>query len=120
MAEDRYTEDDIRERWIKFGSAVDRLVQRAGDPDDFSVVPRSSLAGDDRKAHPFEVSQAVRHLINASIDQLHGIKVLLVDAQVEHLAVGPTLARAAIDALVLPTSVTIQPFLSGRALICSK
>ncbi|WP_405372051.1 MULTISPECIES: hypothetical protein [unclassified Microbacterium] len=97
MAEDRYTEEDIRERWIEFGSAVDRLVQRVGDLDEFPVLARSSLAGDDRKAHPFEVSRAVRHLINASIDQLHGIKVLLVDAQVEHLAVGPTLARAATE-----------------------
>ncbi len=55
------------------------------------------MAGDDRRLHPYEISQAVRHLINATVDQLHGIKTLAVDAQIQHLAVGPTLARAALE-----------------------
>lgn len=76
---------------------MDRLAERIADPDDFAVLPGSSLAGDDRACHPFEVSQAVRHLINASVDQLHGAKTLIHVAQMQHLAVGSTLARAALE-----------------------
>ncbi|MFJ3488222.1 hypothetical protein [Leifsonia aquatica] len=78
-------------------AAVERLAQRVADPDDFPVLPGSSLAGDDSASHPFEVSHAIRHLINASVDQLHAIKVLQHDAGFEHLAAGATLARAALE-----------------------
>lgn len=93
----RYDESEIHEKWLELGRAVDRLVERVGDPNDFGVLPGSSMAGDDRRLHPFEISQAIRHLINATVDQLHGIKTLAVDAQVQHLAVGSTLARAALE-----------------------
>lgn len=87
----------IHAKWVEFAAAVDRLVERVGDPADFAVLPGSSLAGDDRATHPFELSQALRHLINASVDQLNGIKVLMFDMGTEHLAVGSTLARAALE-----------------------
>ena len=96
MSNERSSPDDpIRDKWIELVDIVNRLVQRVADPDDFAVERTSSLAGDDRESHPFEVSQAVRHLINASVDQLDGIKVLLVDAETEHLAVSSTLAGRA-------------------------
>lgn len=97
MAAPRFDENEIREKWLEYARAVDRLVERVNDPNDFGVLHGSSLAGDDRRLHPFEISQAVRHLINATVDQLHGIKTLAVDAQTEHLAVGFTLARAALE-----------------------
>lgn len=87
----------IRAKWEEIALLVDRLAGRVSDPTDFGVKKGSSLAGDDAASHPFEVSQAVRHLINAAVDQLHGIKTIHVDTEVEHLAVVPTLARAAIE-----------------------
>lgn len=90
-------EDSIDRKWAEMAAAIDRLAERIGDPDDFPVLAGSSLAGDDGVSHPFEVSQAVRHLINASVDQLHGIKTLLHETQAQHLAVGSTLARAALE-----------------------
>lgn len=87
----------IAEKWSEISAAVDRLAERIADPDDFVVLPDSALAGDDHACHPFEVSQAVRHLINASVDQLHGAKTLLHVVQIQHLAVGATLARAALE-----------------------
>lgn len=93
----RYDDTEIHAKWLELARAVDRLVERVADPNDFGVMPGSSMAGDDRKLHPYEISQAVRHLINATVDQLHGIKTLAVDAHIQHLAVGSTLARAALE-----------------------
>ncbi|WP_165068241.1 hypothetical protein [Marisediminicola senii] len=89
--------DAIRAKWLEFAGVVNKLVLRVADPDDFAVEGASSLSGDDKASHPFEVSHAIRHLINASVDQLDGIRVLLADAEAEHLAVGSTLARAALE-----------------------
>lgn len=93
----RYSDDEIQAKWREYAAAVDHLAKRVNDPNDFGVLPGSSLAGDDRRLHPFELSQAVHHLINAAVDQLHGIKTVLVVAQTQHLAVGFTLARAALE-----------------------
>lgn len=87
----------IRSKWRQISTALDRLAERVADPDDFPVLSGSSLAGDDRASHPFEVSQGVRHLVNATVDQLHGAKTLIHGGEIEHLAVGSTLARAALE-----------------------
>lgn len=86
-----------REKWTEMAVLIERLVERVADPDEFAVLPGSSLAHDDSASHPFEVSQVLRHLINASVDQLHAIKVLQHDVGFEHLAAGATLARAALE-----------------------
>lgn len=92
-----WDEATLHAKWVEMAAAIERLAERIADPTDFAVLPGSSLAGDDRASHPFEVSQAVRHLINASVDQLHAVKVLQHDVGAEHLAVGSTLARAALE-----------------------
>jgi hypothetical protein len=87
----------IGEKWGEFAAAVERLAERIADEGEFTVEAGSSLAGDDRASHPFEVSHAIRHLVNATVDQLHGVKVAVHDAQHQHLAVSSTLARSAIE-----------------------
>ncbi|WP_220659419.1 hypothetical protein [Tsukamurella sp. TY48] len=67
------------------------------DPDAFPTAPGGTLGVDDQLLHPFRASEAVRHVINAAIDQLHGIKTTVVDAQVIHLGVSATLARGALE-----------------------
>ncbi len=89
-------DNEIGLKWAAMSDALDRLAERIADPDDFPVFSGSSLRGDDRASHPFEMSQAIRHLVNASVDQLHGAKSLHVAGH-EHLAVGSTLARAALE-----------------------
>lgn len=84
-------------KWSELSDIVAELAKRVADPQGFPVQPRSSLAGDDRAAHPFEVSQAIRHLINVTVDQLHGAVTLVHDAKAHHLAVTATLARAALE-----------------------
>ncbi|KLO30567.1 hypothetical protein ABW16_06595 [Mycolicibacter heraklionensis] len=89
--------EQIEQKWREYAEAVEALAARVGDPDDFPVESSSSLAGDDAKSHPFEVSLALRHIINASVDQLHGVKVVVRDANYQHLAVSNTLVRAALE-----------------------
>lgn len=89
--------ETIRERWAQFAEAIERMAERIADPNDFEVRPDSSLAGDDRASHPFEVSQTLRHLINATVDQLHGVKTAVHDGEQMHIAVSATLARAALE-----------------------
>lgn len=83
--------------WGDFAIAVEQLADRIGNADDFPVEPGSSLAGDDRASNPFKVSEAIRHIINAAVDQLHGVKVADHDGELQHLAVSATLARAAME-----------------------
>lgn len=91
------TPDSRADKWAEMSEAIDFLANRVADPNDFPVYPSSSMAGDDNDSHPFEVSQAVRHLINVTVDQLHGAKTLVHNAATHHLAVTATLARAAIE-----------------------
>lgn len=84
-------------KWRELSEIVATLAGRVADPEDFPVPSGSSLAGDDRASHPFEVSQAVRHLINVTVDQLHGAVTLVHGARAQHLAVTATLARAALE-----------------------
>lgn len=90
------TPERIEQKWIEYAESIEALAARVGNPDDFPVVTGSSLAGDDAKSHPFEVSHALRHIINASVDQLHGVKVVR-DANYQHLSVSNTLVRAALE-----------------------
>jgi hypothetical protein len=89
--------ETMRAKWVEMAALIDVLAKRVGDPADFGVDAEGSLAADDAASHPFEVSQAVRHLINASVDQLHGAKTLVHESGHAHLAVGSTLARAALE-----------------------
>ena len=74
------------------------------------VQPGSSLAGDDRRSEPYQLSHGVEHLVGAAVEHLHGIKALVLDARVLHNSVPFTLARGAIEAgamalwLMAPTS----------------
>jgi hypothetical protein len=69
----------IADKWNEFASAIAHLAIRVADPNDFPVRVGSSLSGADHASHPFEVSQAIRHLINATVDRLHGVKVAVVE-----------------------------------------
>lgn len=91
------SDEAIADKWGEFATAVECLAERIADEGEFRVEPGSSLAGDDRASHPFEVSQAVRHMVNATVDQLHGVKVAVHDARQQHLAVSSTLARSALE-----------------------
>lgn len=90
-------DDAVSRKWEEITEALVRLAARVGDAADFPVLPKSSLARDDALTHPLEVSRAVRHLINVSVDQLHGIVTMHAKAEDMHLAVELTLARAAIE-----------------------
>ncbi len=93
------TDQAIEAKWGRSRRGGRTARRTVGDINDFFVVaPGSSLAGDDRAAHPpFEISHAIRHIVHTTVDQLHGIKVAVHDAQQQHLAVSTTLARTALE-----------------------
>lgn len=65
------------------------------------IEPRSSLAGDDSKSAPYQVSHAVTSCLATGILHLHAIKSLVIDAEKLHADVCWTLARAAIENLAV-------------------
>jgi hypothetical protein len=57
----------------------------------------SSLAGDDKRSSPYQVSHGVTHTLSAAVDHLHALKVLVEDAGTLHNSAPYTLARSAIE-----------------------
>lgn len=77
--------EDWRKRWEV--GALGRLVETG-----------SSLAGDDRRSDPYQVSHAIIQLITVAVDHLHALKVLVGDARKLHNSAPYTLVRSAIEA----------------------
>ena len=46
MTQDPWDESTRKAKWAEMASAIERLAERVADPDDFSVLPGSSLAGE--------------------------------------------------------------------------
>lgn len=89
--------------WPEVVEAIDVLVARA-ERGDWTLIPRSSLAGDDRATQPFQTSHAIHMLMNAGIDALNGVRHLVWGRPegsdmrpVVHQAAHYVLARAAIE-----------------------
>ena len=92
------TEEAIRAKWHdEMAPAIETLVKRVGDPKSFKVPPRSPLAGDDRAAHPVQVSPVFRAHLNTAVDHLNAAKTLVVDNNMLHVAAPNTLARGVIE-----------------------
>jgi hypothetical protein len=62
------------------------------------VETGSSLAGDDRRSDPYQVSHAIIQLTTVAVDHLHALKVLVGDARKLHNSAPYTLVRSAIEA----------------------
>jgi hypothetical protein len=58
---------------------------------------RSSLRGDDDKAHPYDLSHAVWHALSHAVDHLGSLRTLLGDAKVIHMYAPFTLVRGALE-----------------------
>lgn len=61
------------------------------------VEPGSSLAGDDKKTDPYQLSHAVRSAIGSSVDHMHAVANLVREARVMHPMAPFTLIRGAIE-----------------------
>jgi hypothetical protein len=62
-----------------------------------AVQPGSSLAGDDAKTRPYELSHAVTHTTSVAVEHLHALKVLLGTGTL-HNSAPYALVRSAIEA----------------------
>jgi hypothetical protein len=60
-------------------------------------APKSPLCGDDKQAHPYQVSHAAWHSLSTAVDHLICLKALLGDAQLIPMFAPFTLDRAALE-----------------------
>jgi hypothetical protein len=60
-------------------------------------APRSSLCGDDRKAHPFEVSHASWHFLSHAVDHLACLRALIGKAGFVPMYAPFTIVRGALE-----------------------
>jgi hypothetical protein len=91
------TDDQALGAWNKVGDAATRLINRTSSSDGFSVDPGSSLAGDDKRSAPYQVSHAASLNLSASADHLHALCTLVLEAQVLYVAALATLARGSLE-----------------------
>jgi hypothetical protein len=76
---------------------IEQAHQQRGEPERFAVEPGSSLDGDDQVTKPYQLSHAAVAAMGHSVEHLHAIRALIVDAGVMHPAAPVTLARGAIE-----------------------
>jgi hypothetical protein len=76
---------------------IEQAHQQRGDRQHFAVEPGSSLAGDDKTTAPYQLSHAATAAMGHTIEHLHAIRALIVDAGVIHPATPFTIARTAIE-----------------------
>jgi hypothetical protein len=93
-----YTEADAEIHLRRIFGEVDGLVERWTDGWlTSSIEPGSSLAGDDARTAPYQLSHAVTHLVSVAVEQLHALKTLMLTAGTMHNHAPFTLARSAIE-----------------------
>ena len=91
------TDQDAQAKWHELAPLLDRMMERVGTENEFPVEARSSLAGDDKAAAPYQVSHVVRMCLTAGTDHLHAAKTLIVDQGIVHVAAPSSLARGALE-----------------------
>ena len=80
------------------GPVFERLARQQDEVEALGrAAPGSPLAGDDRAAHPYEVSMAAYRALVTATEQLDALRALLVDARVMHPTAPYALVRAAIE-----------------------
>jgi hypothetical protein len=91
--------DLVAAKWEEVAAIVTMMLGRVDDPNDFQVVPGSSLQGDDKASRPYQVSHSVRMCLVAGVDHLDAVRALLLELRKLHNAAPFSLARGAIENL---------------------
>jgi hypothetical protein len=108
------TEQQVVEKWLEIAPGIDKMAERIGDPDDFSVSPGSSLSGDDNKSSPYCVSHAARMCLVGGVDHLHAAKSLVLDLQVLHADAVYSLVRGSLENLAVAFWILHPTFRNER------
>jgi hypothetical protein len=93
------TDEQAETMWGWIVQSIDDVTERVQNPDDFAVEPRTQLAKDDTKSHPYEVSHCVRTCLNAGVDHLHAARTLMFNAHkpILHANADCSLIRGALE-----------------------
>jgi hypothetical protein len=96
-------------------SEVDAWAARTNaDASRLRPSPRSSLRGDDGKAHPYDLSHAVWHSLSHAVDHLGSLRALLGGAKVIHMYAPFTLVRGALENACAATWLLQPPSRNDR------
>lgn len=87
-----------RQRLGEMFGLLRTILAETAEPDSLPVAPGSSLAGDDRRLKPFELSNAIRSHLMVATDNLRALDDLIEKAQTLHPIAPFTLIRAASEA----------------------
>ena len=103
MSEDEgvFTDEMAEKMWGGLLPLIEEMTERTQNPGEFVVEPRSQLAADDAKSHPYEVSHCARMCLNAGVDHMHAAKSLMFDANkpLLHASADWSLIRGALENL---------------------
>lgn len=91
------SEEQAQAKWQEIAALAEKLVNRSGIEDGYSISPGSALAGDDARCQPYHASHAVKTNITAAVDHLHALCVLVLNSGFMHLAAPATVARGALE-----------------------
>ncbi|WP_280510406.1 hypothetical protein [Nocardia farcinica] len=93
------SDEEVAAKWAELAPLIDRMTARIADPNDFHVSPGSTLAADDLRSSPFQVTHGARASIVAAVDHLHAVKSLIIDHGVLHTMAPFSLLRGALENL---------------------
>ncbi|WP_342799866.1 hypothetical protein [Nocardia sp. No.11] len=67
------SDEEVAAKWAELAPLIDRVTARIADPNDFQVSAGSTLAADDLRSSPFQVTHGARTSIVAAVDHLHAV-----------------------------------------------
>jgi hypothetical protein len=97
MNDESLSNSEVEDAWRRIARNTNRLMSQTSSPDTLRAETGSALAGDDKSSRAYEVSHAAGFNVTASIDHLHALCSLVLDAKVIHIAALATLARGSLE-----------------------
>jgi hypothetical protein len=91
------TDEMVTAKWEEIAPLIDVVMKRIQHPNDFAIQAGSQLAVDDIATDPYQLSRCAHWCLNAGVDHLHALKVLLLDAGILHTAAPYSLVRGALE-----------------------
>lgn len=95
----KLTDEDVYTQFAELGKRIQQALDWISSREALPVTAGSSLAGDDARSAPYQVSHAVRALLLFGIDHLHAVKTLVVDHRTLNVTAPFTLVRGALENL---------------------
>lgn len=91
------SDQQVTAKWSEIAHLIEVISTRIEDPNDFTVHPSSDLAEDNAASKPYHLSHCAQWCLNAGVDNLHALKMLVVGNGALHSTAPYNLARGALE-----------------------